>query len=216
MIRWLLQLPVAPPPQGGGSGILEKLVLLAATAILTGFLAPFVLKQIETRRAREQRQTEAWLARQAKVIEAQAHLLDEVARSLWEWRYLLMAVTYYGSYDAAEDFARAKAEYERTLWPTLSKIRYHTSQSRYLVSEAAYSRLVGFYMEIVELDKELMAAMLLSDPVRRRIVLGDTNHKMFGETTLKLDTLLHDLAKELKLAAPTNLPKPTQAGDLHA
>jgi hypothetical protein len=71
---------------------LEKIVILLLTALLTGLLAPYVLKRIDDAKSVQQKILDADLARQAKVIEAQSKFLDDLTETLWSWRYLSMKV----------------------------------------------------------------------------------------------------------------------------
>lgn len=184
---------------------LEKLVLLVVTAGLTGFLVPFVLKRVDDRKARDQKVIEALLARQAKLIEAQASFLDEIARALWDWRYCLMKVTYFGSLGLNKEYEAAAAEYRTALWPLLSKFRFLASRARYLVSDATYIRLRAYYQQIIERDKVLMQACLVTDPIQQQLLLGDINAEVFETATRAIDDLLHDIAVEVRLAAPASL-----------
>ena len=90
----------------------EKVILLAITALITGFDIPYVLKRIEERKLREQKKFEANLVRQNKIIEAQSKLLDDLAGLLWNWRYLAKKVVYYGAQENMERYDSAKKQYE--------------------------------------------------------------------------------------------------------
>ena len=74
----------------------QNIVLLLLTALLTGLLVPYLLKVVDDRKSTRQKEREAALARQAKIIDAQSQLLDDLTQQLWRWRYLCIRLTYYG------------------------------------------------------------------------------------------------------------------------
>jgi hypothetical protein len=63
-------------------GFLEKIAILLLTALLTGFLVPYVLKRVDEAKSVQQKIFEADLARQAKIIEAQSKFLDDITETL--------------------------------------------------------------------------------------------------------------------------------------
>ena len=64
----------------------EKLVLLFLTAGLTGFLVPLLFRRIDERKHRQQKLYEADLARQAKIIDAQVKLIEDLAELVWDYQ----------------------------------------------------------------------------------------------------------------------------------
>jgi hypothetical protein len=48
----------------------EKLMILVLTAILTGFLVPYILTRVDAAKSKEQKLFEAEVARQAKLIDS--------------------------------------------------------------------------------------------------------------------------------------------------
>jgi hypothetical protein len=179
----------------------EKLVLLVVTAALSGFTIPFVLKQVENRRARELKDRDAALVRQGKIIDAQEQTLNELSKLLWDWRYSAMRVTYYGSLGDTARFDAARDSYTDEVWRLLSQIRFHTSRTRWLIAAQTYDRLAAFYLEMVGFDKVLFETASGSDPVRRRLELGDLNRRIFDDVSSRIDALLYDIAIDVKLAA---------------
>src|SRR5215210_5378181 len=63
---------------------IENYVLLLATAGITGFSVPYVLKFIDDK-----------LSRQNKVIDAQVQFLESISKLLWEFHALIARVSYY-------------------------------------------------------------------------------------------------------------------------
>ncbi len=179
---------------------IEKSILLVATGVLTGFFIPLILKRIDERKAKEQKTREAMLNRQAKMIDAQSQLLETISKLLWDWRYLIMKVTYYGGMYTEEHFKAAKIDYDTNLWSILNQIRYQTSRSRSLISEDVYKQLLGFYMDIISHDKTLQKILQLEDSVKLGLELLDFNIKIFNDVSTSIDVLINDLAKDVNLS----------------
>src|SRR5262245_19387402 len=77
----------------------EQIIILVLTAALSTFLIPLIFRWIdrpreerqkerEQQRNLEQKRVEADLARQSKIIDAQAAFLDDISQQLWRFRYL--------------------------------------------------------------------------------------------------------------------------------
>lgn len=178
--------------------LFEKVVLLALTAVISGFGIPYVLKRIEERRARDQKRFEAELARQGKIIEAQSKLLDDLSRILWQWRYLAKKVVYYGAYESKEQWALAVKQYEEGIWDILNAFRIEISRARRLVSERAFERLEALYEYVVrDIDKTIASGIR----TRELDVTASTAmaNRFSTEVSGRLDDELDRLAAELKL-----------------
>ncbi len=178
--------------------LFEKVFLLLLTALISGWGIPRLLKRIQERKLREQKLFEADLAWQAKIIEAQSRLLDDLSQLLWRWRYLAKKVVYYGAEQNRERFLLAGKQYEEGVWDILHTFRIQISRSRRLVSEPAFRRLDALYDYVVrDLDVAITAA------IRDGGVAGDhldpLAHRFSEEVTQRLDAALDDLASEVKL-----------------
>ncbi|NEP63026.1 MAG: hypothetical protein F6K31_39980 [Symploca sp. SIO2G7] len=188
---------------------LEKIFLLLLTAGLSGFLIPYVLKQVdarklraqkieEERKFREQRVFEADIARQTKIIEAQSQLLENLATELWEFELLAISVSYYKSHNKEEKYEAAWQEYDNKAWKYFGTIRSKISKASYLASSETYKALTNLYKNVlIPLDSDLVR--LVENDVD---VLAWENHhnsvqKSIGETT---DQVLDLLANELRLS----------------
>jgi hypothetical protein len=183
------------------------------TAAVTGFLLPYVLKRIDARKAREQKEHEAHLARQARVIEAQSKFLDDLSQGLWNWRYLAIKVTYYGGHAADDKYAAARKDYDDRVWDTLNRVRNEISRSRRLVSETSYTGLLELYKEMVELDMELSSCSEKPN-VDRGWALAKMNHHIYSHFTKKIDDTLDALASEMSLKATGQVRMLAQGGKL--
>jgi hypothetical protein len=178
---------------------IEKLLLLLATALLTGLVAPYVLKLVDQRRAGAQKALEAEITRQAKLIEAQATLLDELARLLWRYQLNAIEVSYYHGRTNASLYATALAKYEGTAGDLLGQIRAEISRSLHLTSSAMYTRLKALYYEVL-----LLLDQRLRDLIEGAAAEADWmkfNHYAVDEVADQVDTTLNYLATELRLKA---------------
>jgi hypothetical protein len=139
----------------------QNLILLLVTAALTGLLVPIVKDLIDQRRLakqsvfederlRAQREFEAELARQTKIIDAQAELLDELARTLWGFEKLVLRFTYYGAGGDFNKFVQAFDTFDSEAWDLLADLLAVTSKARRLAPPEAHEKLQGLYRELVE------------------------------------------------------------------
>lgn len=176
----------------------QKTILLLITAVISGFLIPYVLKMVDFRKQKSQKETEVFLARQQKIIDAQSQLLNDLTQYLWEWRYLCIRLTYYGGKGLNDQFKQAEQQYNDKFWDTLHRIRNEISKSRRLVSESIYKRLLEFYQQIVQFD-----LLLTKDPFKGSaenvLLMRDFNIKIFKEVTLEIDEILKVIAEEVQL-----------------
>lgn len=178
----------------------EQLLILLSTALLTGFLVPYVLKRIDEAKSIEHKVREAGIARQAKLIDAQSNFLDETTEVLWAWRYLSMKVAYDGSAPVDDLYAASVLEYQKGIWGILSRLRNQTSKARRLVSESGYKRMVALYDQIVELDCQIDGLVRAQMPLERRTeAFSPIQERLRNELTEKLDSTLYSLAKEVQL-----------------
>jgi hypothetical protein len=172
------------------SDFVEKLILLALAALVTGLGVPWVLKRAEEKKLRE-----------GKIIEAQSQLLDDLSRILWKWRYLAKKVTYYASEANREKFEIARREYERDVWDLLNELRVQASKSRRLASEKAYRKLLDCYAYVAyDVDLQISALAkrneLDSNAIEQATLLSQ---RFTEEVSNKIDEIIDDLASELHL-----------------
>jgi hypothetical protein len=198
----------------------DSIVLLVLTAVLIGLLIPTVkevidrrslLKQQESedRRRREDKKHEADLARQRRLIESQAQLLDNLAGMLWKlWKMLLRIVHYRTLQKDMDKHDAAYRIYEDEFWDLIGDIRAEISRARLLAPEEIYTRLTILFRHFSEeLDITLNSLRnqdAYLDPDSKdgldkdwdtfRIVI----YEDFGK---EIDATLTALAKELRLAS---------------
>lgn len=181
----------------------QSCILLGLTALVSGLLVPYILKRIDERRMREKQLGEMAAARQAKVIEAQSKLLNDLTAMLWRWRYLCIRLTYYAGEGLKTEYEASWRKYHQRIWPLFSGIRNEISRSRRLASESMYQALLAFYGNMVEIDQRL-TQLHRSTALDRTISYLDLNHELYNDFTTGIEELLDDLASELHLKAYGN------------
>ena len=78
------------------SRLVEGLILLLATASISGFMVPFIVNRVQVRNQQRLKTFEADLARQLKIIEEQGALVQRLSVTLWECQSLLIDPIHYG------------------------------------------------------------------------------------------------------------------------
>jgi hypothetical protein len=177
---------------------LQGLLLLLATAAITGLLVPVIKGRIDDRKLREQKVFESELARQSKVIEAQARLLEDLSQMLWGFLLLSLEVTYYATRRDEEKFQDAWRVYDASSWDYFGKIRAEISKARRLTSPETHDALLSVYDAwFMGFDLDLTSAARsykVGDPA-----WPDLHNRIYGEGVVRIDGALTDLAEELQL-----------------
>jgi hypothetical protein len=183
----------------------QNLILLLLTALLTGLLVPYLLKVVDDRKSIRQQEREAARARQSKIIDAQAKLLDDLTQQLWRWRYLCIRLTYYGGQGMTDRLKQAEEDYEREIWEVLNNIRNEISRSRHLVTEHAYKKLLVFYKEdMITLENKINSTRREERDRDKRAAFLVINSQIFDDVTTSIDQMLNELAEEMKLTGPSS------------
>jgi hypothetical protein len=78
------------------SPLTQSLILLGATALVSGLLAPFIVNRIQVSNQQRLKIHEAALTRQSKIIEEQGAFIHRLSNLLWEFQLTLIAPLYYG------------------------------------------------------------------------------------------------------------------------
>jgi len=195
---------------------LQNVILLVLTGAFTGLLAPYILKKVDERKSRElarldedrhqrQKQFEADLARQGKIIDSQALLLDTLSNLVWKFQLNAIDVSYY-HINAPSLPDQAATRYEENAGDTLAKIRAEISKSLRLTSRNLYDALIALYY------KDLLGA----DLRLRNLVEGkesdwrDFNSYMVHKLPAKVDGVLDQLACELRLKPGNSENSPSE------
>ncbi|HYO92207.1 MAG TPA: hypothetical protein VEQ40_11250 [Pyrinomonadaceae bacterium] len=202
---------------------LEKALLIVITATSTGLVIPIVLKRIDRRRLKEEKENderrdqarkifEAELARQSTILEAQSKFLDDISKIFWTWRYMNLKVVYYGSKDNQEEkYRQAKGEFDKRIWDVFNEMRREISRSRRLISEEAYKKLIELLRYLQEIDSEvseLVEAEFDGDSIKKYAELYERRISNVSEI---IDEALNDLAQELRLKGSQTARTPASA-----
>jgi hypothetical protein len=154
---------------GFSQDFLEKVTLLFLTAGLSGFFIPYVLKQIDERKLKEQKiidarrleeqkefdarklqkqkEFEANLIRENNVLEAQIKFLENLSAALWNLQLLSLAVSYYKVHPNQERYEIALKDYDEKSWELFKDVRCEISKAARLVSEDKYRKLLIFLLK---------------------------------------------------------------------
>lgn len=191
---------------------LEKSILLLMTASLSGFLIPYILKQIDdrklkdqkindVRRLREQQEFDANLIRENEVLKAQIELLENLSNSLWELQLLSLAVSYYKVHPNQERLESALKNYDEKSWILFKDIRCEISKANRLISKQKYQSLLTFFDKnlIRKIDEELMH--LIKNDASLKKWKGHYHWTLYTFPK-EIDRIITPLAEELKLASP--------------
>jgi hypothetical protein len=200
---------------GFGQDFLEKATLLLITAGLSGFFIPFVLRQIDERKLKEQKKIDARklqeqkefdasLIRENNILEAQIKLLENLSKALWELQLLSLAVSYYKIHPNEERYKESRKNYDEKSWELFKDVRCEVSKATRLISEESYNSLLDFFSTnlIQEMDEKLMEliesnASLEDWKEHYRFILQDFPSK--------IDTVVRLLAQELRLTSTNNV-----------
>jgi hypothetical protein len=179
-----------------GEAFLQGLLLLIATAALTGLLVPVVKARLDERRYRDQKVFESELARQAKIIDAQAAFLDELSDLVWGFLLRALALTYYAERRDAAKLEEAWMRYDAEAWPFYARLQVETSKAQRLTTAEIKDELEGLRDWFMSFDFELARAYeagadaLASSERRQRI----------NEGVARVERALTGVAQELRLA----------------
>jgi predicted RNA-binding protein len=126
--------------------------------------------------------------------------LDKLTDTVWQWRYMAVRLTYYGGGDDTAQYDNAARAYAKEFWPVLHALRVEISKSYRLVSADMLDHLKSFYQQVVKIDLDLRAIASELDPLQRRILYMDMNHRLFHSVSDDIDHLLEKIAGDLRLA----------------
>jgi hypothetical protein len=199
----------------------EKVILLILTAILTGLFAPLIIKTVDERKARKQKDFdderlrkqklyEAALLRQSKIIDAQVQLLENLASLIWEYQLLAIEVSYFHPIEQSGLYSDAAKKYDEKAGAIFAKIRAEISKALYLTSTDIYQDLKHlYYEELLPLDIKLYRLMKEQNASEERIQdWTKFNNETVCEMGDRIDRTLNNLARELRLKSMEHDSKP--------
>jgi hypothetical protein len=179
----------------------------AATAItgavgaVFGFIGAIVKGRLDERTQQRRIRLESALARQEKLIAAQSMFLDELTKTMWDWRYSAVRVTYYGSLRNDAECEAAATQYNSQRWSSLSQIRSLASRSLRLISASAHEDILQFYRAAMALDDRIDEILHEGDVIRRQVLFGEVNYEIVTALSEKIDGLLLQVGRDIGLAA---------------
>lgn len=183
------------------SSFIEKSLLLLATGGLTGVLVPEISARIASDRSREQLIFQTDLARQDKIIEAQAAFYDRFSDLIWEFQLLHINVSFRrllavdAKYQAAVDSYTAKSA------ELLGRIRAEISKGGRLMGQRGAQVLLEFYNSRL-LSQDAQLEKLILSPGDESLPDWRRHHDaVLVGTGTAIDEVLGVLAAEMSLQA---------------
>jgi hypothetical protein len=194
---------------GSSKTFVETLLSLVATAGLTGLLVPLVKGKMDDRKFREQKNFEAELARQAKLIESQVKFLENLSNLLWEYLYLAIQPSYYKAcFPDPERFAVAIKNYDGQSWSIFGKFRAEVSLAQRLTSPETYRQLNDLYQSWVnDIDNWISGWEKKEFDSEGLQKLAGEHNKRLNDEHRKIDAILSRIANELQLSDGTKPKK---------
>ena len=138
---------------------LKNLILSLVLIGLSSLLIPAVLKQIDDQKFVAEQQFQEQLARQDKIIDAQAALLDSLASTFWDYEGYAADLLYSRDerYGRDEWHQRAVDAYYLESGPVLGKMRAEISTLLRLAPRQNYESFLRLYEEeVLPLDSCLL------------------------------------------------------------
>jgi hypothetical protein len=203
------------------SPLVQGLILLTTTAILSGLVAPYIVNRIQVTNQRRLKVYEADLARQSKIIEQQEAFIQRLSSLLWEFQLNLIAPIYYGQPGLQPIQQPTNAQDESSSGDTQSKASsYDDAVKNYLANAG---RLIGsiraeigvalrllpadqwnilrelYYNTILRLDLEA-TKLILEGPTKKNSWKWSQVHKeILSDFAKTLDNTIDGLAAALDL-----------------
>lgn len=200
---------------------IQSIILLLLTALITGFLIPYIFKIIDqdkiqkqkeedARKQREQKSFEAQLARQTKIIDSQVAFLEKFSESIWKFQLSAIEVMYFHQFPAAEKhYQNVLEKYQQNSGSMLGEIRALISKSIRLVPQETYQQLLKlYYEEFLELDKNLELLAMSNNGKRSSSgkSWAELNRYAVYELAGKVDTEISQLAESMNLKDDVAMP----------
>lgn len=181
-----------------GNPLVNSLIVLLVTAIVTGLAVPFIKARMDLRYFSEQKAHEARLARQAEIIREQTAHLRQFIEVVWRLHFAMIEVSYAkASGMPADAFDRLWSAYDGKSWQCLNDIRRTISSGIHLLPNASFKRLLTFYNGLLGEDEALTVAVKKRDIDHADWVRLHTH--LLNELASNIDLQIAELAKDLYL-----------------
>ena len=191
----------------GSNSFLQAAFLLLQTA----FLVPIVKAIIDFMNFKRQTRLESELARQTKVIKYETKLLDDIHKSLWEYRTLVKYPALYKKIRDEERYKKAVQKYDEKADDLFSEIRAQVGMTQRLASPEVYQKFLKLFKYLKE---EVNVSHL---ELVKKSTSGDNASKieedwkrqydeLYGYLADRIDQVLYRLAKDFGLIETKALP----------
>jgi hypothetical protein len=189
------------------TGLEQSLILLLTTAALSGFLVPFILNRVQIQNQQRQKQFDADLARQTKVIEEQAALIERFSTALWEFQLALIAPLYYGQWPSLKvqtaeigAYEEAAKKYLSDAGSLLGSIRAEIGKAVRLVPHELWLNLRNlYYEELLRLDQSVTDLISTGLTDENSSEWRRTNTYAVTRLAEIIDTTIDEIAEKLQL-----------------
>ena len=209
--------PPSNPPADGLLGLLERaagstlaqsIIVVVATALITGFAVPVIKARMDMRFFSEQKAHEARLARQAEIIKEQTEFLRKFVEVVWHLHFAMIQVSYAKVTCAPESkFATLWDGYDEKSWACLNDLRRTISSGIHLLSVQRFEHLLKFYAELLAEDETLSVEVRRKDMKHQDWVRSHMH--LLDEVSATIDVQIAALAEDLQLRfIPSQVPGP--------
>jgi hypothetical protein len=191
------------------SPLISGLILLAATALVSGLLAPYIVNKIQVANQQRLKRYEVDLARQSKIIEEQEALIRRISGLLWEYQLALIAPFYYSqpqfrySQRAVQSesnlYGKAAEYYLANVVRILGSIRGEIGAAVRLVPAEQSNDLKKLYSKLLSLDVEVTKLILAGRTEDNEDKWSVQHDYILNDFALILDETIDGLAIALDL-----------------
>jgi len=181
--------------------LVQSLSVAIVSGALAGLISPIVKGRIDGRTAERQKRLEAVLARQSRIIDAQADLLRETADALWSIRMHMLKVAYYWRENQQDKALAAWQQYDERAWDLFARFRTEISRAARVSTTSAHDTLRNLYYNTLIPVDENLGKMHQDQLAGRNPSWGSFYDDLFGAISDKIEAALLALGKELHLSA---------------
>lgn len=190
------------------SPLTQGLILLVATALLSGLLVPLVINRVQARNQQRLKDHEADVARQSKVIDDQVRFLEKLADLLWSYELMLITPLYYGQsslYSRPGDsgpYGTAVTKYFENASDLLGAIRSEIGKAVRLVPEDLWNDLKHlYYQELLQLDLAATRLLLDGPSEMNHVEWSNLQERVLTDLAIAIDETIDRTARMLSLKA---------------
>ena len=195
------------PEHSSGVSFIERLVsnslaqsilVLLATALITGLLVPIIKSRMDMQFFTEQKAHEARIVRQAEIIKEQTELLRQFVEVIWRFHFAMIQISYAKVTSVADsEFVILWRDYDNKSWICLNDLRRTISSGIHLVSPERFKELLKFYNEMLAEDGTLTADVQRKVQKQQEWLRSHTH--LLYEVSGKIDAQVAALAEDLHL-----------------